>query len=63
MPNCVTCGKYFHNSPYNNSSQCDDCYCADDIEDISYDIYETVNKNGVTKSKNQDYSDDDSFGL
>jgi hypothetical protein len=32
MPNCVTCGAYYRNTPFNQSNECDDC--VDQISDL-----------------------------
>lgn len=66
MPNCVTCGKHYHNSPYNNSNQCDDCYCEDTFvidDELMIDLDIIRNPSGRTPAMIQDYNDDDSFGL
>lgn len=66
MPNCVTCGKYYHNSPYNNSNQCDDCFCNDDFEmdeELEIDLNNLRNPSGKTKANIYDFNDDDCFGL
>lgn len=66
MPNCVTCGKHYHNSPYNNTNQCDDCFCENDIEideDLLIDFENIKNPSGRTKAMIYDFNDDDCYGL
>jgi hypothetical protein len=67
MPNCVTCGKHYNNSPYNNTSQCDDCFCSDSFEiddELLIDLNNIRNPSGRTRAIIQDFNDDeDSFGF
>jgi len=67
MPNCVTCGKHYNTSPYNNTNQCDDCFCNSPFEiddELLIDLNNIRNPSGRTPSFIQDSNDeDDSFGL